>query len=265
MTINGISSSLTNPVSTQQASERISSGERINSASDDPAGLALSNTFANQAREFSRSINNAVDGVSLLQVANGGLNSINSSLERIRELSIQSLNGTLNELDREALNQEATQLRAEVVSTVQSTSFNGQSLFDNSDAVSIQIGDNEAGAIDIGINNFLEVLSDNNFDSLNLSSGVGAANALDTIDRVQDQLNSSFAELGANTNRLESAISSLLIGEVSANESRSRISDTDIAKEVTSLTQEQIRSDIGTSIQAQSNQRSSDVLRLLSF
>ena len=265
MNINTVGSFSPSLTGVQQASERVASGQRINSAADDAAGLAIANRLNSQVAEFSRSVGNSVDGISFLQVAEGGLSSINANLERIQELSLQSLNGTLNDSDRRALNQEFVQLRDEIAFTVENTQFNETPVFNNEQSVRIQLGDDESGAIEVGLENFSSLITDNEFEGLDISTSEGAQETLDFANQFKSSIDSGFAEVGGQINRLESSISSLLSGEITAESSRSRIEDADVAREVTNLTQEQLRTDISVAIQSQSNQRSADVLRLLSF
>jgi flagellin len=135
-----------------QALERLSSGLRINSAKDDAAGLAISTRFTSQTRGLSVAIRNAGDGISLSQTAEGALGSISDNLQRVRELALQSANGTNSDSDREALNAEAQQLIAEITRTGDQTNFNGRNLLDGSFSSQFQIGANAGETIDVSIN-----------------------------------------------------------------------------------------------------------------
>ena len=131
--------------------ERLSSGLRINSAKDDAAGLAISTRFSSQIRGLSVAIRNAGDGISLAQTAEGALNSITSSLQRLRELALQSSNATNSDVDREALNAEAQQLISEITRTGEQTDFNGTNLLDGNFAASFQVGANAGETVSFGI------------------------------------------------------------------------------------------------------------------
>ena len=266
MTINNVgNSSIINQASIniQRSSERIASGLQINSAADDAAGLAVANRFNVQATEFSQSARNANDGISLLQVAEGGLSSVTDSLERIRELSLQASNGVLNDSDREALNNEAQQLRDEIVRTVESTNFNGQNVLSASESVNIQIGSSEEDQIEVGGEDLSALLDNIDFENLDLSTQEGAQNALDLIDQVQEGVDSSSAEVGAQINRLDSSINTLLNSEVTTVESSSRIESADIAREISELAANNIRQETAIALQGQANQEGRNVLRLL--
>lgn len=135
-----------------QALERLSSGLRINSAKDDAAGLAISTRFTSQTRGLSVAIRNAGDGISLSQTAEGALGSMSDNLQRIRELALQSANGTNSDSDREALNAEAQQLIAEITRTADQTNFNGRNLLDGSFSSQFQIGANAGEVIEVSVN-----------------------------------------------------------------------------------------------------------------
>lgn len=135
-----------------QALERLSSGLRINSAKDDAAGLAISTRFTSQTRGLSVAIRNAGDGISLSQTAEGALGSMSDNLQRIRELALQSANGTNSDSDREALNAEAQQLIAEITRTADQTNFNGRNLLDGSFSSQFQIGANSGEVIEVSVN-----------------------------------------------------------------------------------------------------------------
>lgn len=247
----------------QQSSERIASGRRINNAEDDAAGLAIANRLSSQINEFSQSVRNGNDGISYLQTADGALSSITENLQRIRELALQASNGTLNSNDRKALNAEAQQLKDEITRTVETTEFNGQPLLNNSDEVGIQLGAESEDRISLGIDNFAQVLEDAGLEDLDLTSASGAADALSIVDDIQTNVDSTLSTIGAQSNRIDSSINSLLNREENAAASRSRIEDADIAKEASELTANTIRRDISIALQAQANSRSGNVLRLL--
>lgn len=247
----------------QQSSERIASGKRINNAEDDAAGLAIANRLSSQINEFSQSVRNGNDGKSFLQTADGALSSITESLQRIRELALQASNGTLNSNDRKALDAEAQQLKDEITRTVETTEFNGQSVLNNGDEIGVQLGSSEDDRISVGVDNFAQILEDAGLEDLDLTSASSAADALSTVDDIQSSVDSSLANIGAQSNRIDSSINSLLNREENAAASRSRIEDADIAKEATELAANTIRRDISIALQAQANSNSGNVLRLL--
>ena len=137
--------------SNQQALQRLSSGLRINSAKDDAAGLAISTRFTSQIKGLNVAVRNAGDGIALAQTAEGALGSMNDSLQRIRELSVQSANATNSDVDRDALQAEVSQLVAEISRTADETDFNGRKLLDGSFSASFQVGANAGQTIDVSI------------------------------------------------------------------------------------------------------------------
>lgn len=265
MTIDSVSSSsfVQSNFAIQQSSERVASGQRINSAADDAAGQAIATRFSADINEFSQAARNANDGVSFLQATESGLNTVTQGLERIRELSLQASNGTLNDSDRSALNQEALQLRDEITRTIETTSFNGQTLLNNSERTSVQVGEGADNSLEIGSGNLAQFLEDVDFQNLDISTRDGAQSAIGTLDQVQAEVDSSASEIGGQLNRLDSTISNLFNSEITASASRSRIEDADIARETSELAAAEVRQDASIALQAQANQRGQDVLRLL--
>ncbi len=247
-----------------QAAERISSGQRINSAADDAAGLAISNRLGSQISEFSQASRNASDGISLAQVGDGALQSVTENLQRIRELSLQAANGTLNDSDRSVINREAQQLREEITRITETTEFNGRSVLANDDSVSIQAGSSEESRVEIGGVNLLQVLEDSGLNELDLSSREGALSAIEVTDEVQQSVNEGSTNFGAAINRLDSTINNLGSAQENAAASRSRIQDADMAREVSELAQSQIQSQASIAMQAQANKQARFVLNLLS-
>ncbi len=244
--------------------QRISSGERINSAADDPAGLAISNRLGTRIDGFTASIRNAGDGVSLTQLAGGALNQVNDNLARVRELSLQAANGTLNNQDRQALQAEADQLLQTSQDILQNTSFNGVNLFANDNDSTFQVGPDVGSNVTVGGRNLLEELNDGGLQSIDISSQAGAQSALSVIDQSQETINERASEFGAVANRFESAIREFQVARENAAAAQSRIRDTDIAEAASSLISEQVRNQTQIAVRAQANAQSQNVLRLLS-
>lgn len=267
MSINsvGVSSSIYTQANAgiEKASERIASGSRINSAADDASGLAISNRLSSQISEFSQGIRNANDGVSYLQTAEAGLSSITDNLQRLRELSLQAANGTLNPTDRQFLDKEAQQIKAEVTRIVEESRFNGKELFTNTDKIAIQVGSGDSDSIDVGTDNFQDILGSLQFDTIDLNSADGANAALSIVDQLQAGVDNSSANIGAQINRLDSSVNSLYNSQEKAVESRSRIQDADLAKEISELTANTLKQDIAIALQVKSNNNADNVLRLL--
>lgn len=237
--------------------ERLSSGLRINSASDDPAGLAVSQKMTTQIEGQSQGIQNLRDGLSMLQTAAGGAGQIESNLQRIRELSVQAANATLTESDREAIQTEVDQLKDEIDRVAEDTQFNNKNLLNGNISSSnggadIQAGANEGESVNLAIGDLsTESLGVNSVD---LSSQSGASDAIGTIDDAISQVSSEQSNIGATSNRFLETIDVNTISRNNLAESRSKIRDANFATETTERAQASIRTQAGTSILAQANQ-----------
>jgi flagellin len=261
--------------------ERLASGLRINHASDDAAGMALALRMTSQIRSLSQAGRNVMDGISLVQVAEGAYNEVGNILIRLRELAVESANGTLSTTDRTSLQTEADRLILEVTGIANSTQFNGVVLLNNSAAggntVVFQVGmgtvSYTVSATD-QISVVLYSLKSSAFTSTgtDLTSGASqiiittasnAQAALTTLDTVITNLNSSRASLGAAQNDLESRSRNISISVENLTAARSRIQDVDVASETSELVRNQILVQAGTSVLAQANQLPSLALTLL--
>jgi flagellin len=252
----------------QQASatsaQRLGSGLRINSAADDAAGLAISNRFNSQILGATQAIRNSNDGISLIQTADGSLGSITENLQRFRELAIQAGNGTLHANDRAALNAEALQLKEEINRIITSSSFNSVPLLSQASGIDLQVGGNSGETITIDTQNLQQQFQDLGFNDLNLSSAAAAQNAIGVLDSSQESVNANASTLGAINNRLDNTIAQLQTSRVNAEASRSRIQDTDFAREASEKARNDVLLEAGLALQLQANIRSELVLRLLS-
>ncbi len=252
----------------QQASatsaQRLGSGLRINSAADDAAGLAISNRFNSQILGTNQAIRNSNDGISLIQTADGSLGSITENLQRFRELAIQAGNGTLNDSDRASLNAEALQLKDEINRIINTSSFNKVPLFTQAAGLDLQVGDNSGDTVTVETQDLQHQFQSFGFDSLDLSSADAAQNAIAVLDQSQDTVNANASTLGALNNRLDNTIAELQSRNVNSEASRSRIQDTDFARETSEKARNDILLEAGLALQLQANIRSELVLRLLS-
>lgn len=242
---------------------RLSSGLRINSAKDDAAGLAISDGMNSQVRGLNQAMRNANDGISLVQTADGALGESTDILQRMRELAVQSSNGSYNASDRKAINQEFSQLQSELDRIAGATSFNGKKVLDGSlkGGMSFQVGANAGESIDVSLNGVTQ--KDLGTESLDVLSPESSQNALSAIDQALETVSGVRGEFGATLNRFESAISNM--GNVSENiaASKSRIADADFASEVSNMLKNRILEQAGISIQAQANQRAGNLMALL--
>ncbi|WP_404398603.1 flagellin [Idiomarina loihiensis] len=244
------------------AFERLSSGFRINSAADDAAGLQISSRMTSQVEGLNQAVRNANDGISVAQTAEGALQETTNSLQRIRQLAIQSQNGVNGDEDRVALQKEVDALTAEVSRVADTTEFAGKKLLNGSFDESFLVGANADQNIDVTIGSSFGT-SGLSIGSLSVSSADGASAAIATIDAALSKVNGQRADLGATQNRFQSTIRNLSnISENVAN-ARSRIKDTDFAEETANLTKSQIQQQASTTILSQANQRPQAALSLL--
>lgn len=256
----------TNSASLSTTIQRLSSGLRINSAKDDAAGLAISQRMTAQIRGMDQAARNANDGISLAQTAEGALKSIGDNMQRIRELAVQAANGTNSGDDRASLQKEVEQLHKEITRVVENTTFNGTNLLDGSAAtISIQVG---AGAethdkIEISLADIDAVQAAVAAIDISGTDATGADTAIGVIDAQLDVVNNARADLGAIQNRFSSVISNLQTNSENLSASRSRIQDTDYAKETVELTRTQILQQAGTAMLAQAKAAPQSVLSLL--
>jgi flagellin len=251
------------------ALQRLSSGLRVNSAKDDAAGLAIAERMNTQVRGMNMAVRNANDGISLAQVAEGGLSSMTEMLQRMRELSVQSINSTNQAGDISALNQEYTQLQAELARTVTSVQFNGNSLFNNASNFDFQVGANSGQTITVSGSTMaiataatMTAVLLGSASALSTTNSANAAN-LAQIDALLTTINSTRASLGAVQSRFETTISFLKTAVENQTAARGRIMDADFAAETAALSRAQILQQAGTAMIAQANQLPQAVLKLL--
>lgn len=256
-----------------KAMEQLSTGKRINSASDDAAGLAISNKMTAQIRGLNQAVRNANDGISLLQTAEGATQEITNMLQRMRELAVQAANDTNEADDRTAINDEVTALKAEITRIADNTEWNGMKLFTASNAsaggigvaglVTLQVGvdGNSSDAITVQLDDVDDTIL--GINSLTLATQSGATGALATLDTAIATIDTDRARFGATINRLTYATDNLSNVSQNAQASRSRILDTDYAQVTTELARTQIIQQAATAMLAQANQAPQSVLSLL--
>ena len=261
--LNGSQSSLATSM------QRLSSGLRVNSAKDDAAGLAIAERMNAQVRGMNVAIRNANDGISLAQTADGALASINDSLQRMRELAVQSRNSTNSDSDKESLNLEFTQLSNEIGRVLGGTTFNGKYILGaDAGTLTFQVGANVTAndSIDIATT---DMTADTKITTVTSASIGSAANAaaiatvIQNIDSALDEINSQRAVFGASQNRFSAVITNLQTSVENQSASRSRIMDADFAAETAAMSRAQILQQAGTAMVAQANQIPQSVLKLL--
>ncbi|GAA0366977.1 flagellin B [Bowmanella denitrificans] len=247
--------------------ERLSSGFRINRAADDAAGLQISDRMTSQIQGLNQAVRNANDAISLTQTAEGALQEITSSLQRIRQLAVQSQNGINSSSDRTALQKEVSALKQEISRIGQNTQFAGVDLLKGNYSAAFLVGANGGQTISV---NLSTTAPDGGYGASGLSLGsltVATANdasaALTTIDNAISTIGAARADLGALQNRFQSTIRNLsnIVENISG--ARSRIRDTDFATETAELTRNQIVQQASLSVLSQANQRPQSALSLL--
>ncbi len=245
--------------------ERLSSGLRINRAGDDAAGLAISEKFRATIRSLEQAQRNANDGVSLIQVAEAALDEVSNSLIRMRELAVQSANGTLGSSERTALQDEFTALRNEIDRIAATTEFNGISLLNGSSSVAFQVGVDGTTNDRITVSSVDATVSGIGVAGLSITTAASAQGALATLDSAINTVASLRGTLGAAQNRLESTIRSLAVAVENTSAANSRIRDVDVAAETAALTRNQVLQQAGVAVLAQANLSGSIALGLLNF
>lgn len=245
--------------------ERLSSGLRITRASDDAAGLAISERFRAEIRSLSQAQRNANDGVSMLQIAEGALNETSGILIRLRELAIQSANGTLGTGERTTLNDEFQALVGEISRIAAVTEFNGTQVLNGGSgvAVTFQIGTNNTANDRITVTGVDATASGVGVSGLSITTMSGAQGALSAIDSAIDTVSNLRAQFGAAQNRLESAIRSIAVAVENTTAAESRIRDVDVASETAEMTRNQVLQQAGVAVLAQANISTQAALRLL--
>ncbi len=260
------------------AMERLSTGKRINSAKDDAAGLAIASSMTAQIRGMNQGIRNANDGISMAQTAEGALDEVSNMLQRMRELRVQSENGTYSTADKQNIYAEQNALADQIRSVVQNTKFNGTELFtgDAGDAreVTIQAGANASDTVTLSIDNLtsdtdnaLALVVDFDTDLGMVGDSADATTpvvpSIAAFDNALKQIATVRAGLGASQNRLESAVNNLTSNATNLSDARSRIEDADFSAESTNLAKAQILSQASTAMLSQANQSQQGVLKLL--
>jgi flagellin len=259
-----------------KAMEKLSSGYRINRAADDAAGLGISEKMRGQIGGLAQAQRNAQDAISLVQTAEGALGEVHSMLQRVRDLKVQSNNGTLDDNDKNAIGAEVIEIAKEISNILSDTKFNGKALLDDSANFTFQVGANEGESITLSATSFDQAAASdgglNQLTSLSASAQVSDAAAalssggLSDISRIDDMIENVSKQrgsYGAVQNRLEHRLNNLATYQENLTASESRIRDVDMAAEMTKFTKLNILQQAGTSMLAQANQAPQGVLSLL--
>ena len=244
----------------ETATQRLSSGLRINSAKDDAAGLAIATRFDSQIRGMNMAIRNANDATSLVQTADGAVSTMGDIFQRMRELAVQATNASYSADDRAKLNTEYQELATEATRIANDTNFNGLSIISgNAGTFSFQVGSESGQTLDVDTTDAADYLTTPG----DLTSAANAQTAIGALDTALDSINTDRATYGAALSRLEFTVSNLGNSVQAASASRSRIMDADFAAETAALSKNQILQQAGVSMLAQANQMPKLVLNLL--
>lgn len=264
-----------NTNSLQKTMEKLSSGYRINRAGDDAAGLQLSENLRAQIRGSQKALDNTQDGINVLNIADGSMQTITDNLQRMRELAVQAGNDTYNGTQRAAIQGEISQLLKDIDRIAGSTTFNGVPLFPTAASTfTLQVGANNTvnDIIDVGAamgDARANALGITSWDTTNgvLTTAINTGNAarafITEVDNALVSINSKRGNLGAYVNRLEGAVNNLSIGIENLSSSESRIRNVDVAAESANLTRNQILQQASNTILAQANQAPQLAIQLL--
>lgn len=267
LSVNAVRNLRSSQAALASTSEKLSSGHRINKSADDAAGLAISDNLNGLVRSFQQTSRNAQDGISFIQVAEGGMGEIGNMLVRLRELSVQSASDTIGAPERTFLNKEVIELKKEILRIAEGTEFNGQKLLN---------GQGEKLDFQIGVKNddFLDRISYEpkitdvtlkhlGIDQVDVAQKVNAQSALASVDMAIQKLNESRSNLGALQSRLSSTINNTEVMVENFTAAKSRIKDADFAAESANMARASIMAQSGISVLAQANQSQGMALKLL--
>jgi flagellin len=256
-------------MSTSQSSlstsmQRLSSGLRVNSAKDDAAGLAIAERMNAQVRGMNVAARNANDAISLAQTAEGAIGKLTDMAQRMRELAVQSANGTNTDADRTSLDAEYQQLAAEITRTIATTTFNGLAILaGDAGALDFQVGANSGQTVSVTTTDLSGNGDVTAVTGGDVTTAATAGTAITNLDTMLNTLNSERATYGAAQNRFEAVISVLQVAAENQSAARGRIMDADFAAETANLSRAQILQQAGNAMVAQANQLPQQVLKLL--
>lgn len=251
----------------QKSTEKLSSGYKINRAADDAAGLSISEKMRNQIRGLNKASDNAQDGISLVQTAEGALNEVHSMLQRMSELAVQASNGTNASQDRTALDNEVQQLKTEIERVGTTTQFNKMDIltgeFSSNNGKTLQVGANQDQVITIAISALTSTVGSALDATVKVGTASAAQSSITIIQNSITNLSALRSKLGALQNRLEHTVANLDNISENTQSAESRIRDTDMAEEMVQYSKNNILQQAGQSMLAQANQANQGVLSLL--
>jgi flagellin len=247
------------------AMQRLSSGLRVNSAKDDAAGLAIAERMSTQIRGMNVAIRNANDGISLAQTAEGALGKVSDTLQRMRELAVQSANASSDVTDKASLNAEYTELKAEVTRVLTGTKFNNVDLLSTAANLTFQVGANNVTSDQIVVATTV-VSAGTGLTAVgtgSITTELLARTAMTSLDTAITEISTARGKFGAVQNRFDAVVSNLRVASENQSAARGRIMDADFAVETANLSRGQILQQAGTAMVAQANQLPQGVLALL--
>ena len=257
----------TSQLAIQGSQEKLASGSRINKAADDAAGLAISESLKGQIRSTRQASRNANDGISMVQVAEGGLNEISNIIIRLRELGIQAASDTIGDTERSFINKEVDQLKNEMQRIASVTTWGTTKLLDGSSpSFDYQVGifNNDAeDRITFNASENVVTLDALGLAGVDYATKEGAQTALSALDASQNTVNRARANLGALQNRLQSTVTNLAVAEENLSAANSRIRDTDVAAASSELARNTILLQGSTATLSQANQNAAVALKLI--
>ena len=264
-----------------QTMERLATGKRINSASDDAAGLAIASKLTSQVTGLNQAVRNGNDAISMLQTADGAMEEVGNMLQRMRELGVQGGTGTLSSTDRTALNTEFVALRTEIERIADNTQWNGDNLLDGSagsfglltfqvgyeasQTITVNVGDLElaAGAVDYTAGTSAGGILGADLSAITITTAALSNTQVTALDTAIAGLDAKRSAIGSTLNVLEFSVDSLANASQNASQARSRIADADYALETTELARTQIIAQAATAMLSQANQQTMSVMALL--
>ena len=251
----------------QKSTQKLSSGYKINRAADDAAGLSIAEKMRNQIRGLNKASDNAQDGISLVQTAEGALNEVHSMLQRMSELAVQASNGTNASQDRTALDNEVQQLKTEIERVGTTTQFNKMDIltgdFSSNNEKTLQVGANQDQVITIAISALTSTVGSALDATVKVGTASAAQSSITIIQNSITNLSALRSKLGALQNRLEHTVANLDNISENTQSAESRIRDTDMAEEMVQYSKNNILQQAGQSMLAQANQANQGVLSLL--
>ena len=244
---------------------QISSGKRINNATDDAASLAITTRFTSQVSGTQQAQQNALDAKSLIDTEDGALKQVSSGIQRLQELAVQQGNGILNDSDRASLTKEAAQITTQIKQVIKQSSFNDKNLFQdasNNSSLNFQLGGKVGEVVALTANITADPIKDG-LTQLDFSTSDPSTN-LSNLESIQQVVSERRSELGAVSNRIDSSMNQLTSEKEQIQSARSRIEDADIAELISQMVTERVKQQAQLAVQSQANASAENTLRLLS-